>query len=58
MRHPALAPPRRARLLAVAATITLLMGYVDLARGGTTLAPVLLVVAHLVLVPAVILTWR
>lgn len=58
MRSPALAPPRRTRVLCAAATVTLRIGYADLARGGITIAPVLLVMAHLILVPAVILTWR
>ncbi|GAC1683279.1 MAG: hypothetical protein NVS9B3_01130 [Gemmatimonadaceae bacterium] len=36
-------------------TVTLLLGYADLARGGETLAPVLLVVGYCVLVPLAIL---
>lgn len=33
-------------------------GWMNLARGSTTAAPVLLVLAYLVLVPMVIRTWR
>lgn len=33
----------------------LLLGYADLARGGVTLAPILLVIGYLVLVPIAIL---
>src|SRR5437763_16189326 len=42
---------RRDRLLALSAAVVLLLGLADLARGGTTLAPVLLVAGYLVLVP-------
>jgi hypothetical protein len=38
-----------------AAVLVLLAGYIDLARGGETIAPVLLVLGYLVLVPAAIL---
>jgi hypothetical protein len=34
---------------------TLLLGYADLARGGETIAPVLLVLAYCVLIPVAIL---
>jgi hypothetical protein len=48
----------RARLHAVrwwlVAAATLLVGYVDLARGGTTLAAVLLAVAYVVLLPVAV----
>ena len=37
------------------ALITLLLGYVDLARGGQTVAPLLLVIGYCVLVPVAIL---
>ena len=37
------------------AALTLLLGYADLARGGVTLAPVLLVLGYCVLVPVAIL---
>jgi hypothetical protein len=38
-----------------AATAALLLGYADLARGGVTLAPVLLVLGYIVLIPIAIL---
>ena len=38
-----------------AAAGSLLLGYIDLARGGETIAPILLVLGYLVLVPAAIL---
>ncbi|MEO7362108.1 MAG: hypothetical protein ABI120_17395 [Gemmatimonadaceae bacterium] len=38
-----------------AALGTLLVGYIDLWRGGETLAPLLLVIGYLVLVPLAIL---
>jgi hypothetical protein len=50
-------PNRRARLGAVASLI-LALGYMDLARGGTVAAPLLLVAAYLVVVPAMLLTSR
>jgi hypothetical protein len=37
------------------AAATILLGYADLARGGTTIAPILLVVGYCVLVPIAIL---
>jgi hypothetical protein len=37
------------------ATIVLLAGFADLARGGETLAPILLVIGYCVLVPLAIL---
>ena len=52
------APARRALVMRVAAAAALLIGYVDLARGGITLAPLAIVLAYAVFVPAVILTWR
>lgn len=39
----------------VAAAIVLLIGYVDLWRGGETLAPILLVLGYCVLIPIAIL---
>jgi hypothetical protein len=39
----------------VAALITIALGFADLARGGTTIAPVLLVLGYCVLVPLAIL---
>ena len=41
-----------------AAAAALLIGYADLVRGGMTVAPLLLVIGYMILVPAVILTWR
>ena len=38
-----------------AAALTLALGYADLARGGETLAPILLVVGYCVLIPLAIL---
>ncbi|MEJ7808865.1 MAG: hypothetical protein WKG32_00465 [Gemmatimonadaceae bacterium] len=38
-----------------AALLTILAGYADLARGGDTLAPILLVIGYCVLVPLAIL---
>lgn len=37
------------------ALATIVAGYVDLARGGATIAPILLVAGYFVLVPAAIL---
>jgi hypothetical protein len=51
----ALTPGRRALALRLAATLVLLAGYSDLARGGVTVAPVLLVLGYVVLVPLVFL---
>ena len=48
-------PRARAALLWGAAILTLLLGYADLARGGITLAPFLLVIGYCVLVPLAIL---
>jgi len=39
----------------IAATVTLLLGYADLVRGGETIAPVLLVLGYIILVPIAIL---
>jgi hypothetical protein len=38
-----------------AAIITLVVGYIDLARGGQTLAPFLLVIGYCILIPVAIL---
>lgn len=40
---------------AVAAAVVLIIGYVDLWRGGETLAPILLVLGYCVLIPVAIL---
>ena len=45
----------RSGLLWTAAALTLLAGYADLARGGETLAPILLIVGYCVLIPLAIL---
>lgn len=37
------------------AAVTLIVGFVDLARGGETIAPILLVIGYCVLVPLAIL---
>ena len=42
---------RRARMLRLAAMLVILVGYVDLTRGGIVLAPLALVTGYLVLVP-------
>lgn len=48
------APAWRARSLRTASAAALIFGYLDLARGGITVAPILLVVGYLVLVPLTI----
>ena len=48
------ARPRSLILWAVA-LLTLLAGFADLARGGETLAPILLVIGYCILVPIAIL---
>ena len=50
-----LPPPRRTRALRAATLALMLLGYADLARGGLTAAPLLLVAGYLVLVPLAIL---
>jgi hypothetical protein len=49
--------PSRSRSLVwwAAALVVLLLGFVDLARGGETIAPLLLVLGYCVLVPLAIL---
>jgi hypothetical protein len=39
----------------VIAAIVILAGFADLARGGETIAPILLVIGYLILVPIAIL---
>jgi hypothetical protein len=46
---------RRSWIYWTVATIVLLAGFADLARGGETLAPILLVIGYCVLVPLAIL---
>jgi hypothetical protein len=49
------AATRRFPLWWVLAAVVLLIGFIDLARGGTTLAPFLLVIGYCVLIPLAIL---
>jgi hypothetical protein len=48
-------PRSRALLFWGAAALALLLGYLDLWRGGETIAPLLLVLGYVVLVPLAIL---
>ena len=48
-------PRTRSVGLWVAALAVIVVGFADLARGGTTIAPVLLVLGYCVLVPIAIL---
>ena len=48
-------PRSRSAILWAVALVTLLAGFVDLARGGETLAPILLVIGYCILVPIAIL---
>jgi len=50
-----LARPNRVHLLRSMAALALLSGYAALAAGSVTLAPVLLVVGYMVLVPLALL---
>jgi hypothetical protein len=50
-----MAPPARPWLWWTIALVTILLGYADLARGGMTIAPILLVAGYCVLVPVAIL---
>jgi hypothetical protein len=50
-----IAPARSAHLVRAAAAAALAIGYLDLARGGMTVGPVLLVAGYLVLVPLALL---
>jgi hypothetical protein len=52
---PSVATRTRSLGLWLAAAVVLIAGYVDLVRGGVTLAPILLVVGYCVLVPLAIL---
>ncbi len=58
MRLPEFAPNRRAHVVRATAGIVLLLGYGDLLRGGTTVAPVLLAIGYMILLPAAILAWH
>jgi hypothetical protein len=55
MAQTKLTPRSRPFLLWGIAAATLLAGYIDLARGGETLAPILLVIGYCVLIPLAIL---
>jgi hypothetical protein len=57
MAPPETQPRTRVRsgILWAVALLTLLVGFIDLARGGETLAPILLVLGYCVLVPLAIL---
>jgi hypothetical protein len=46
---------KRTLVWAGIALLTILLGYADLARGGETIAPILLVLGYCVLVPLAIL---
>ena len=46
---------RRSWIYWTVATVVLLAGFADLARGGETIAPILLVIGYCVLVPLAIL---
>lgn len=46
---------RGTRLWWAIAAVVLLLGFADLARGGATIAPILLVIGYCVLVPIAIL---
>ena len=48
-------PATRQWLWWAIALVTILLGYADLARGGMTVAPILLVAGYCVLVPIAIL---
>lgn len=55
MAAPTPTPRSRPLLFWGIALATLLAGFIDLARGGVTLGPVLLVIAYCVLIPIAIL---
>jgi hypothetical protein len=50
-----MSPRTRSIALWVAALATITIGFADLSRGGTTIAPILLVLGYCVLVPIAIL---
>jgi energy-converting hydrogenase Eha subunit C len=55
MPNPELPSRRRSLLWWGLALVVLAAGYADLARGGDTIAPILLVVGYCVLIPLAIL---
>jgi hypothetical protein len=52
---PTPAAALRARVVHLLTILTLAAGYADLARGGLTVAPVLLVAGYVILVPLALL---
>jgi hypothetical protein len=50
-----MSPRTRSIALWAAALLAIVVGFADLARGGTAIAPVLLVIGYCVLVPIAIL---
>ena len=55
MAQPAFPTRARAWIWWILAAGTLVAGYTDLARGGETVAPILLVIGYCILVPLAIL---
>lgn len=55
MSHSTRVATPRAIASRVAASIVIAVGYVDLVRGGTVIAPIALVIGYVVLVPTVML---
>ena len=51
MPRSAFGASRRALILRLAAMLVILVGFLDLARGGIVLAPLALIVGYLVLAP-------
>lgn len=54
-KDPSTRPRSRALLWWALAAVTLILGYLDLIRGGQTIAPILLILGYCVLVPIAIL---
>jgi hypothetical protein len=57
VRRFTLVPARSALFLRITAAAALTFGYIDLARGGITFGPALLLIGYLLLVPAMVITW-
>ena len=55
MAEPSEKPRSRPLLFWGIALLTILLGFVDLWRGGVTLAPILIVIGYCVLIPLAIL---
>ena len=51
----AVVPVRRLPIWWIVAAVVLVLGYVDLARGGVTIGPILLVLGYCVCIPVAIL---